>query len=112
MHRGRLRRTLVQRQRSCDPYNFQVHARRGVEQDDEEAVRWYRLAAEQGLAWGQYDLGRMYAEGRGVEQDDEEAVRWYRLAAEQGLAEAQEDLAREGWGCDAPPPRRLFPCGS
>ena len=32
-------------------------AGRGVPQDDAEAVRWYRLAAEQGEASAQYNLG-------------------------------------------------------
>ena len=39
---------------------------RGVRQDDAEAVRWYRQAAEQGYAAAQYNLGAMYANGRGV----------------------------------------------
>ncbi len=51
----------------------------GVPQDDAAAVRWYRLAAEQGHAEGQNSLGFMYAFGRGVPQDDVEAVCWYRL---------------------------------
>ncbi len=67
---------------------------RGVEQNDAEAVRWYRKAAEQGYASAQYNLGWMYANGRGVEQNDAEAVRWYRKAAEQGYASAQYNL---GW---------------
>ena len=41
----------------------------GVPQDDEEAVRWYRLAADQGDADAQFNLGTMYAEGQGVPQD-------------------------------------------
>ena len=65
---------------------------RGVAWDDAEAVRWYRLAAEQGDADAQYSLGNMNAEGRGVARDDAEAVRWYRLAAEQGYARAQNRL--------------------
>ena len=56
--------------------------------DDAEAVRWYRLAAEQGDAIAQNNLGVMYRDGQGVPQDDAEAVRWYRLAAEQGHAGA------------------------
>ena len=32
----------------------------GVRQDDAEAARWYRRAAEQGIATGQYSLGLMY----------------------------------------------------
>ena len=48
----------------------------GVPQNDAEAVRWYRMAAEQGVALAQYSLGVMYANGRGVPQDDIEAARW------------------------------------
>jgi TPR repeat protein len=43
---------------------------RGVPQDDAEAVRWYRKAAEQGDAEAQGKLGVMYANGRGVPNDD------------------------------------------
>ena len=38
----------------------------GVPEDDAEAVRWYRLAAEQGLASAQLNLRFMYANGEGV----------------------------------------------
>ena len=65
---------------------------RGVPEDDAEAVRWYRMAAEQGHAGAQYNLAVMYALGRGVPEDDAEAVRWYRMAAEQGYAGAQVNL--------------------
>ena len=64
----------------------------GVRQDDAEAVRWYRLAADQGDASGHFNLGMMYANGLGVPQDDVEAARWWRLAADQGVAEAQSNL--------------------
>ena len=64
----------------------------GVLKDDAEAVRWFRLAAEQGDASAQFNLGVMYAKGEGVLKDDAEAVRWYRLAAEQGDASAQFNL--------------------
>ena len=64
----------------------------GVPQDEAEAVRWVRRAAEQGNADVQYNLGTIYGAGRGVPQDDAEAARWLRLAAEQGDALAQFDL--------------------
>ena len=64
----------------------------GLTEDDEEAVRWYRLAAEQGYASAQHNLGLMYADGDGVPEDDEEAIWWYRLAAEQGYPSAQYNL--------------------
>lgn len=61
----------------------------GVEENKEEAVKWFRKAAEQGNAEAQYHLGECYYDGEGVEQDIEEAVEWYREAAEQGYAPAQ-----------------------
>ena len=64
----------------------------GVRRNYAEAVKWYRLAAEQGYAAAQYNLGVSYDKGRGVPQDDAEAVKWYRLAAEQGYARAQYNL--------------------
>jgi hypothetical protein len=57
-----------------------------------EAVRYYRMAAEQGDDRAQYFLGACFAHGKGVPQDFVEAGRYYRLAAEQGLADAQFDL--------------------
>ena len=47
-------------------------------------MKWYTLAAEQGEASAQYNLGFMYNNGEGVPQDDKTAVKWYTLAAEQG----------------------------
>ena len=64
----------------------------GVPEDDAEAVRWYRLAAEQEYASAQRNVGIMYANGYGVAEDDAEAVRWYRLAAEQGYDRGQFNL--------------------
>jgi TPR repeat protein len=65
---------------------------RGVRQDYDEAVKWYRLAADQGDAGAQSNLGVKYDLGRGVPQDHVEAVKGYRLAADQGLADAQCNL--------------------
>jgi TPR repeat protein len=64
----------------------------GVTQDYKEAVKWYRLAADQGNAMAQYNLGATYANGQGVTQDYKEAVKWYRLSADQGTALAQSNL--------------------
>ena len=62
-----------------------------------------RLAAEQGDADAQNNLGVMYVLGEGVPQDDAEAARWYRLAGEQGDAEAQYNLG------DMYQPRHIVP---
>jgi TPR repeat protein len=53
----------------------------GVAQDYREAVKWYRSAAEQGIASAQIVLGGMYADGRGVAQDYLRAHMWFNLAA-------------------------------
>ena len=55
-------------------------------------MKWYRLAADQGFALAQYNLGIMYNKGEGVAQDYAEAVKWYRRAADKGFAFAQYNL--------------------
>ncbi len=59
---------------------------------DAEAVTWYRVAAEQGYAAAQRNLGRMYVGGKGVPQDYDEAVNLFRMAAARGSAVAQANL--------------------
>lgn len=66
-----------------------------VDRDDQEAVKWFRMAAEQGHALAQNRLGLMYASGRGVAQDAAQAARWLRLAAAQGDVVAQQILNQE-----------------
>jgi uncharacterized protein len=51
-----------------------------------------RLAANQGNAGAQLNVGLLYGRGQGVKQDDREAERWFRLAAEQGETTAQINL--------------------
>ena len=41
-----------------------------------EAVKWYRLAAEQGNDLGQSYQAHMYDVGKGVSEDSKEAVKW------------------------------------
>ena len=62
----------------------------GVPEDAAEAVRWFRLAAEQGDATAQFSLGVMYASGQGVPEDDVTAYAWLNIAAEQGQSIANE----------------------
>ncbi|MBC7767842.1 MAG: toll/interleukin-1 receptor domain-containing protein [Phycisphaerales bacterium] len=64
----------------------------GAVQDDTAAVRFYRLAASQGFARAQANLGAMYADGRGVTRDYAEAERLFRHAANQGSAWGQNNL--------------------
>ena len=56
------------------------------------AVQWFRKAADQGNAGGQFMLGNMYDNGQGVPKDYALAVQWYRKAADQGDANAQNNL--------------------
>ena len=62
------------------------------EQNDGEAVKWFRRAAEQGSAVAQNNLGVMYLNERGVARDDAETVKWFRQAAGKGNADAQNNL--------------------
>lgn len=52
-----------------------------VEQDEKEAAKWYRLAADQGHQWAQQNLGLMYLSGRGVARDLVCAHMWFNLAS-------------------------------
>ena len=61
----------------------------GVEQNLQEAVKWYRKSAEQGHTVAQKKMGWCYMLGKGEAQDSEEAVKWYRRAAEWGGVNAQ-----------------------
>ena len=56
----------------------------GLPPDEIEAVKWYRLAAEQGNAYAQTKLGVMYDKGFGVPQDFAQAHMWFNLAAAGG----------------------------
>ena len=57
----------------------------GVPQDYNEAVRLYRLAAEQGITQAQFNLGGMYGIGKGVVQDFIYAHMWWNIAASNGV---------------------------
>ena len=61
-------------------------------EDYDQALKWYRLAADKGNAAAQKSLGYMYDAGLGVKQDYDQAVKWYRLAADQGLELAKNSL--------------------
>ena len=66
----------------------------GVPQDDAEAARWYRLAADQGLALAQVNLGVRYENGRGVPQDHILAYMWLNLGASRQTGKAREDAVK------------------
>lgn len=62
-----------------------------VRQNYAEAVKWFRMSAEQGHAEAQFLLGSMYADGEGVPWDFVKAHMWLTLAAAQGDENAQRN---------------------
>ena len=60
-------------------------------------MKWYRLAAEQGIATAQYNLGVMYGNGQGVTQDYISAHMWFNIAEALGnkIAKGGRDRAAE-----------------
>ena len=64
----------------------------GVPRDDTEAAKWFRLAADQGYAMAQNNLGSLYARGEGVPKDYVQAYMWFALSAEQDNALAVDNL--------------------
>jgi Sel1 repeat-containing protein len=69
----------------------------GVPRNSNEALLWYRKAAEQGFAAAQNQLGVTYIEGShatgpDIEQDYAQACDWFHKAADQGHAPAQLNL--------------------
>jgi TPR repeat protein len=66
----------------------------GVDMNKEESVRYYRLAADQGLALGQYYLAQSLESGAGCEKDVRAALILYQQALDQGERGAQMRLQR------------------
>ncbi len=58
-----------------------------------EAVKWFKLAADQNYPDALAALGEMTQAGQGVKADPAEAARLYRLAAEKGSVAGQYNLA-------------------
>ncbi len=56
--------------------------------DYAQAVKWFRLGADQGYAYAQHNLGNRYYNGQGVPQDYVLAHMWFNLAAAQGVEAA------------------------
>jgi len=58
----------------------------------EEAVKIFKVAAEQGDSFSQHCLGVMLYKGIGAPQNYDEAFKWLNMAAKQGLSQAKLDL--------------------
>ena len=71
----------------------------GVPENAPEAVKWFLLAADQGLADAYYSLGQQYSlGGGGMERDRAEAYFWLVLAVE-GYEEEGAERARQRAAC-------------
>lgn len=64
----------------------------GVQQDKDEAFRWYMKAASFGNDKAQLMIGMFYEKGIVVKPNIEEAFKWYLKSAEQGNTTAQNQL--------------------
>ena len=69
---------------------------KGVPRDSQQALGWYRKAAQAGSSSAMYDLGVMYENGEGVVKNRQQAVDWYRKAAVRGEPHAKQSLQRLG----------------
>ena len=54
----------------------------GMQKNEAEAIKWYKLAAAQNDPTAQFNLGKAYYTGAGVPKDEAEAIKWFRLAAD------------------------------
>ena len=57
---------------------------RGTGRDYNEAMRWFRKAADRGSGRAMSQIGYLYKKGWGVTRDEEAALRWYKKSAETG----------------------------
>lgn len=69
-----------------------IHGQEGLVKVD--ALYWFRLGAEQGCAYAQYNMGWCYKHNQGILKDDIQVTYWFRRAATQGFHKAQYML---GW---------------
>jgi hypothetical protein len=73
--------------------NLYLQGSRVVAKNDLTAARWFQMAAAQGMAAAQFNLGLMHYDGVGLPLDHVQAAGWYQLAAQQGHTGAQVNLA-------------------
>ena len=62
-------------------------------QNTATSVKWYRLAADQGLAIAQCNLGNRYVKGEGVPKDLVQAHVWWNIAGANGNEDAKTNFA-------------------
>jgi len=65
---------------------------KGVEQNYEKAIKYYKMAIEGCNGSAMYNLGNMYYNGKGLEQNYEESIKYYKMATEKGEEHAMYNL--------------------
>jgi uncharacterized protein len=87
------RQSIEERIDTCDQVDLskQSGKRPGVPRYNKSAMKWHRLAAEQGSAKNHYRLGDMFAYGEGVPPDQVIAKIWYQRARKQSDEDADID---------------------
>jgi len=76
----------------CDNYLGLIYDNGGygVKSDQKKAVKWYKKAAKNDVALGQYNYARKLQAGVGVEKNISEAFKWYNMS---GLKAAYYNMA-------------------
>ncbi|MBQ7576731.1 MAG: sel1 repeat family protein [Synergistaceae bacterium] len=64
------------------------HNGEGVKRDYNEAIKWYKMAA---------DLGWMYQNGQGVEKNMTQALKFYKRGAEGGILRSLNQIGKRLW---------------
>ncbi|MDR1385629.1 MAG: caspase family protein [Planctomycetaceae bacterium] len=75
-------------------YYFGIES--NIPKDMKASFQWYLMAAEQGNANAQYNVGFCYDVGSGIKADKVKAVTWYHKAASQGYEDARKRLQELG----------------
>jgi TPR repeat protein len=75
-------------------WRFYNHSLRQLDNNDDEAFRLNKIAAQNGMHDAVLAMGWFYLNGFGVEANQEEAIRWYRKSARQGDERAMFSLGQ------------------
>jgi hypothetical protein len=70
-----------------------IYAQTNRDRDLRSSIKWLKMAASEGHAESQYNLGLAYYHGKGVKKDLAVAADWYRGAGLNGQVKSQRNLA-------------------
>ena len=73
-----------------------------MQENPEEAYKWFKKSADQGHSDAQYNIARMYATGYAVPQDAGQALMWCRKSAALSNMDAQYELGNVLSGFNSP----------